>query len=115
MNTGCLHVVEPKAVKYGEDQEENRKLDILDANTKCPKCNAKLTKYVHKVLDSVVALEDADAILKQFGISGGDSKKKAELAQTAYKEARKLTEAQHEKDVAKARGLILQSQTPVKV
>ncbi len=92
-------MVEPKAVQRVEDKEEYAKLQVIDANTKCPKCNAKLTKYVHKVLDSVKALDDGgEEILKQFGVTSGESKKKAEDAQSKYKYARAETDAVADKN-----------------
>ena len=97
MNPGCKYVMKAKPLEYGEDKEENAKLDVLDAAKKCPKCNAKLTKYLHKVWDKV---KNDEEILKVFGMP--DSKK-MEAGQTKYQEAKKETEAQFDREVKKYR------------
>lgn len=92
--TVCLNVVPAHAIKYGQDEEENRKLDIIDAQTRCTKCNGRLTRYIHKVIERV---EDQD-VLKLFGITGskvGEAKEK----KAKYDTARKETEAQFYKDI----------------
>jgi hypothetical protein len=89
MNEGCLFVLAPKALKYGEDAEENKKLDVIDMQTRCPKCNTKVTQYVHKVWDHV---KDNEEICKAFGVVSGDSKKVAEAKQLTYKAAKQKTE-----------------------
>lgn len=89
LNTDCLFVLSAKPLKYGEDKEENAKLDVIDAQTRCPKCNASLTKYIHKVWDSV---KDNEEVCKVFGVVSGDAKKIAEAKQTTYTAAKKATE-----------------------
>lgn len=97
-NPGCLFVLKPTKVEYvqGEGkEEENAKLDVIDAQRHCPKCNSKLTKYIHKVWDLV---KDNEEITKQFGML---DKEAIEKKQKTYKEAREFTEAQLEKDIIK--------------
>jgi hypothetical protein len=105
LNTGCLHVVPAKPVKYGEDEEENRKIDVIEAQRRCPKCNAMLTKYVHKVWDAV---KDNEEVCKVFGVVSGDAKKIAEAKQTTYKVAKKETEEHAKKlrEEAQRRGAV---------
>ena len=107
--TNCLYVLKPNVPKYGEDKEENSKLDVIDANIKCPKCNAHLTKYIHKVLSRITDgnLEahqlTAEEVFKMFGVNEGN-KKALEAKQTSYIAAKQLTEEQLEKDIEKYQG-----------
>ena len=98
-NEGCLQVVPAKALKYGQDDEDNRKLDVIDSQIKCPKCNAKLTQYIHKVWDHV---KDDEEVCKIFGVVTNDAKKVTEAKQTTYKTAKNATEEHRRKMIEDA-------------
>lgn len=96
--TNCLRVVPPKPVQYGEDEEENRKLDSIDSQMKCPKCKAKLTPFIHHVWDRV---KDNEEITKTFGVVNNETRKKTEELYVKFVAAREFTEGQLQRDIEK--------------
>ena len=97
-NPGCLFVLQPTRIPPAEGpdkEEETAKLLVIDSQRHCPKCNAKLTKYIHKMWDYV---KDNEDITRHFKIT---DKEVVEKKQAAYKAAKDVTAAQLEKDIIK--------------
>lgn len=97
-NPGCLYILGPTKVAYveGPDKdEENAKLDVIDAHRKCPKCNAQLTKFIHHVWEYV---KDNEDILKTFRVI---DKASVEAQHKKFMAAKEVTAAQLEKDIIK--------------
>lgn len=97
-NPGCLFVLPPTRIPAADGpdrEEETAKLQVIDAQRKCPKCNARLTWYIHHVWDKV---KDNEDLLRTFKVT---DKALMESKYKKFVEAREFTEAQLEKDVQK--------------